>query len=138
MKRLFLLLAFLVSFLSVGCAQTEFRKMSYTKGLEVAKSEGKLLFIDFYTTWCPPCKMMSSKIFPQKEVGDFMNKYFVCIKLDAEKLEEGAPYMDKFKIQAVPTFVILDPKKNKVIYNQSGATGDGKEFVKKMKTAIGK
>ena len=101
----------------------------------MAKTEGKLLFIDFYTTWCPPCKMMSEKIFPQKEVGDFMNERFVCIKLDVEK--EGSPYAERYQIRAVPTFVIFNPKNKMILYNQAGATADGAAFIEKMKQAIG-
>ena len=138
MKRLFLLLAVLVSAVCLSPAQTEFRKLSHDKGLEVAKAEGKLLFVDFYATWCGWCKRMDRDLFPQKNVGDFMNKQFVCIKLDAEKAEEGAPYMEKYGVKGFPTYVILDPKTGKVVYTLPGAVLDGNEFIQKMKTAIGK
>ena len=45
-----------------------------------AKAEGKMIFIDCYTSWCGPCKRMAREIFPQKVVGDFFNKTFVCLK----------------------------------------------------------
>lgn len=43
------------------------------------------MFVDFYTDWCGPCKVMARDVFPQKQVGDFFNAKFVCLKLNAEK-----------------------------------------------------
>ncbi len=63
-------------------AQTDFRHISFDEALTAAKQENKLIFIDFYTTWCGPCKMMSNKVFPQKNVGDFMNAKFIPLKMD--------------------------------------------------------
>ena len=66
-------------------AQTNFRSISFDEALKVAANENKLVFIDFYTDWCGPCKKMAREVFPQKEVGDFMNAKFVNLKLNAEK-----------------------------------------------------
>lgn len=74
------------------------------------KQKNKLVFIDFYTDWCGPCRKMSKEVFPQKQVGDFFNARFVCIKLNAEK--EGKALAQQFNIKAYPTFIIADQQGN--------------------------
>lgn len=78
-----------------------------------AAQENKLVFLDCYTSWCGPCKMMANKIFPTQEVGDFMNPKFISIKIDMEK-GEGPSLVDKLQISAFPTFIIFDGKGQEV------------------------
>ncbi|MBK8271071.1 MAG: thioredoxin family protein [Planctomycetes bacterium] len=46
--------------------------INWRKEWSAAKSEaassGKLVMIDFYTTWCAPCKMLEKKAFPDARV----------------------------------------------------------------------
>lgn len=89
-------------------AQTNFRNLTFDQALEAAAKENKLIFIDFYTTWCRPCKQMAEVVFPNPEVGRFMNSKFVAVKYDAEK--EGKALAARFKVTAYPTFLILNAK----------------------------
>ena len=68
-------------------AQTgvDFQHLTFDEALAKAKAEKKLVFVDCYTTWCGPCKMMTTKIFPMKEAGEFFNPRFVCVKFDMKK-----------------------------------------------------
>lgn len=101
--------------MALGCltlkAQTNFRTITYQQALAQAKAEGKTVFMDFYTDWCGPCKLMMREVFPQKGVGDYMNSHFVSIKVNAEK-GEGISLAKRYNIQAYPTFVIIDPQEN--------------------------
>lgn len=129
MKKVFIMM--LVALMACGAsAQTNFRHLTFQEALTTAEAEGKLVFVDFYTDWCGPCKAMARKIFPQPEVGDFMNETFVCIKLDAEK--EGKPQAEQYDITAYPTMIIMDGK-GKEIYRKVGGASDAAEFVAEMK-----
>jgi thioredoxin-related protein len=110
MKRIIALTVVLLTMMSVQ-AQTQFRKISFQEALAAAKAESKLVFIDFYTSWCGPCKRMAREVFPTKQVGDVMNKSFVALQIDAEK-GEGVQLAKKYKIKAYPTFVVTDAEGN--------------------------
>lgn len=97
--------------------QTNFRSLTYDEALEAAKSEGKLVFMDFYTDWCGPCKLMMRDVFPLKSVGDYMNAHFVCIKVNAEKT--GKDLAARYGVKAYPTFLAVDGE-GKVLFTKIG------------------
>ena len=106
--------------------------LTFAQALAKAKETRRMLFIDCYTSWCGPCKMMTEQIFPQEKVGDFMNQ-FVCVKYDMEK-GEGPELAKKFGVQAYPTFVILNPDgtlRHKLV---GGDQADG--FIERVKVAF--
>ena len=94
--------------------------------LSQAKKEGKMIFVDCYTTWCGPCKVLAAKVFPQKEAGDFFNPRFVSLKLDMEK-GEGPEMGKKWDVGAYPTLVFINSD-GEVLFQLVGAR-DGKHLV---------
>ena len=86
----------------------EFRDLTFRQALEQAQKEGKLVFMDCYTSWCGPCKNMLNNVFTLAEAGVFMNEEFVCVKFDMEK-GEGIELGKRFEVRAFPTFFILRP-----------------------------
>lgn len=114
-------------------AQTNFRAITYKQALEASKAEGKPVFIDFYTSWCGPCKMMARDVFPLQKVGDYFNANFVCIKLDAEK--EGKEQAAKFKVTAYPTFKVITADE-KEVFTLVGGNTDADAFLSDVKAGV--
>lgn len=83
-----------------------FEHITLEEALTKAAAENKLVFIDFYTEWCGPCKKMEKFIFPLPEVGGFYNKNFISLKLDAEK--EGSAVARQYGVTNYPTLLYLD------------------------------
>ncbi|MBP3303780.1 MAG: thioredoxin family protein [Muribaculaceae bacterium] len=107
-----------------AAAQTEFRHITFDEAKTAAKAEGKLIFVDFYTQWCGPCKRMAANVFPKKEIGDYLNPNFVCLKLDAEA--EGAELAKTMDVKAYPTFMVFDAEGKKL--GSFAGMKDGQEF----------
>lgn len=77
--------------------------------LEEAKRQNKPIFVDFYATWCGPCKMLERYTFSNPEVGSFAEKHFLAYRIDAEK-GEGPRLANQFRVRAYPTIVFLTPQ----------------------------
>ncbi len=90
-----------------AAAQIDFREGGFARALEAAGAENKLVFMDCYTSWCGPCKLLSTQIFPQPEAGEYFNPRFVSLKVDMEK-GEGVELRKKYDVNAYPTLLILN------------------------------
>lgn len=88
-----------------------FDHSSWDDVLKKAQTENKLIFIDAYTTWCGPCKMMAKNVFTDAEVGTLFNQNFINVKLDMEK-EPGLSLKSKLSVTAYPTLIFIDSNVN--------------------------
>lgn len=70
-----------------------------------AKESGKMLFVDIYTNWCPPCKVMDQEYFTDPEIAGRLNAFFVNLKADAEG--NGRAAARQFAVVGYPTMVFL-------------------------------
>lgn len=79
---------------------------------ETIKGE-KLTMVDFYTTWCGPCKMMKPHVLKlASENSDLVN----VLQVDAEDLVEIS---GRYNIRAYPTLMFF--KKGQIVKTLEGA-----------------
>lgn len=90
-----------------------------TAVLEQAERENKLVFVDFYATWCTPCKMMDQDVFTDRNIGTFFKKNFLSYKVDGEK-GNGVNLAVVYNISAYPTLLFLN-EKGRVLESKQGA-----------------
>ena len=75
--------------------------------------EGKEpVLVDFYATWCGPCKMMHPTI---NELSKDMEGKVRILKVDIDKNNATA---HKYRIQTVPTFILF--KEGEIKWRSSG------------------
>jgi len=84
---------------------------------EMAKNNPKNVFVDVYTVWCGPCKLMDRTTFIHIEVVQYVNNHYYAVKLNAEsdkmvtfngkQLSERA-LAKAFQVQGFPTIVLID------------------------------
>ncbi len=85
-----------------------FYDMPLEDALLKAKNEGKYVLIDCHTKECGPCRRMEAEIFPQEQLGKFVNERFVPIMADMKE-GEGLDIAKKYCVQIYPTLLVLLP-----------------------------
>jgi thiol-disulfide isomerase/thioredoxin len=83
-----------------------FNDLNFEAAGQRASAEQKVLFVDFYTTWCGPCKMLDQSTWQDAAVIDLLRTKAVAIKIDAEKEKTLAEH---YKVSAYPTLLLLKP-----------------------------
>lgn len=72
----------------------------------------KPVLIDFFATWCGPCKTMSPIV---ESIAKEFEGQIRVLKIDVDKNQALSA---QYQIQAVPTFMIL--KNGKMVWRQPG------------------
>ena len=76
-------------------------------------NSNQLTLVDFYATWCGPCKMMHPVLEQLKaDLGDSIR----IIKLDVDKSGDIA---EAYRIQSVPTLMLF--RRGEMLWRQNGA-----------------
>ncbi|MCE0523760.1 MAG: TlpA family protein disulfide reductase [Methylacidiphilales bacterium] len=134
----FLLAAVLLCFLPIAAARADIDpnkpidlKFTAVDGrkVDLAQMRGKVVILDFWATWCPPCRLISPDLVRLYKKYHSQGLEIVGISLDSNKQglldfikKEGAPWpqyfdetgrgeiADRFGIQVMPTLWLIDKK----------------------------
>ena len=132
MKKILTAFLIILSVLSFAQEGIKFETSDFKTILAKAKKENKLIFLDAYTTWCGPCKLMAKNIFTIKSVGDHYNANFVNAKIDMEK-GEGIDIAKKYDVKVFPTYLFIDGN-GELVHRTVGYVPE-KEFIQFAKDA---
>lgn len=124
---------FLIPFITEAQYGIQFSSKSFEEVQKEAKATGKLIFVDGYTEWCEPCKLMDIGVFTSQRVGIEYNKQFISYKMDMEK-DMGPIMAVRYGVGVIPTFLFLTSD-GTMVYSINGYQGED-ELISAAKTAM--
>jgi thioredoxin-related protein len=97
------------------------QQLNWEEVISKAKAAHKYIFVDCYATWCRPCKDMDQRVYPDKAVGEALNKDFIAVKLQMDRTptdndqvkswyRTAKTFESAYTINAYPTFLFFDPE----------------------------
>ncbi|MGP8201941.1 MAG: thioredoxin family protein [Limisphaerales bacterium] len=89
-----------------GLCAAPFSDLSFEAASKEAARSGKIVLVDFYTTWCGPCKMLDKNTWTDAEVIQLLKEKTVALRIDAEKETALAK---RYKIEAYPSVLLIKP-----------------------------
>lgn len=106
---------------------------TYEAILQKAQAEGKPIVIDFYTTWCAPCKWLEKDVFQLENVAEFYNANFINYKVNAEDFD-GVALAQQYEVSAYPTLIFL--KQDGTFLRKHEGTTSASNFMSWGKAAV--
>lgn len=94
-----------------------------------AKETGKPIMVDFFATWCPPCKLLDEQTYTHADVVE-ESEGWVMVRID---VDQNKSLSSEYGIRSIPTIVFMDSDGKEV----SRTTGfiDAKRMLGLMKKA---
>ncbi|MEO9871213.1 thioredoxin family protein [Ekhidna sp.] len=94
-------------------------QINWVKDLKIAQASAlttdKFIVMDFWATWCGPCKKMDSDMWNTEEMAKYKDK-FVFLKIDVDNNKALAM---GYQANSIPKVIVIDASGN-VLWNQVG------------------
>lgn len=88
------LLLFVIALAGATAQAQEIKWVTFQEAIKAQKKNSKPIFMDVYTHWCGPCKMLDQNTFSAPAVIKMINEKFNAVKFNAEG-NENIEFLDK-------------------------------------------
>lgn len=78
------LMVFVLAIGSLVANAQEIKWMTFNEAIAAQKKNPKPIFMDVYTDWCGPCKMLDKNTFHDPKIVELVNKNYYAVKFNGE------------------------------------------------------
>jgi tetratricopeptide (TPR) repeat protein len=128
----------LAAAVAANASGIRFLEDDYPAALAQARKEHKPVLVDTWASWCHTCLSMQRFVFPDPGLRPVKDAV-VWLSIDSENPKNNA-FLDKFPLDAWPTFLVIEPRVERVVGRWIGAASvnDFRGFVQESARAAGK
>lgn len=94
MKKIIIIVLLILG--AITTQAQEINWVTFEEAIELQKTNPKHIFMDMYTVWCGPCKMLDKNTFKNKSVAAYINKNYYAVKFNAQGNDEITFKGEKF------------------------------------------
>ena len=69
-----------------------------------ATNSDKVVLVDFWAEWCPPCRAMAPIL---HQVGDEMDRQVDIVKVDIESGVDNANLAGQYEVRSIPNMILF-------------------------------
>jgi cell division septation protein DedD len=110
MKHILILIVCYLTILSPAfCDDIAFIEGDLKEAKARAAREGKLIFLDFWASYCTPCRMMEEYTFTDASVAAYVREHYIPVKVDIQSFD-GFDLKKQYGVVALPTVIVLNSK----------------------------
>ncbi len=81
---------------------------NFDEALEKAKSENKLVYVDFYSDWCAYCKKLDEETYTDPRIIKLLTEEYVAVKIN-KGYPENEDIVKQYKIYVQPVEIVVSP-----------------------------
>jgi thiol-disulfide isomerase/thioredoxin len=96
----------------------------YEQAQKMSITKGKLIVVDFYASWCAPCKTMDKELWSKPEMKRISDS-LIFLKIDLDKNRYLAT---KFNIRAIPHVVVINITED-ILWERNGYMGNSSFYI---------